>query len=36
MKLNRTGDWLRGQTEHCLMATRGKPIVQLSNQTEAG
>jgi N6-adenosine-specific RNA methylase IME4 len=27
------GDWLRGQTEHCLLATRGKPIVQLTNQT---
>jgi N6-adenosine-specific RNA methylase IME4 len=27
------GDWLRGQTEHCLMAARGKPTVQLSNQT---
>jgi N6-adenosine-specific RNA methylase IME4 len=21
-----TGDWLRGQTEHCLFAVRGKPI----------
>ena len=21
-----TGEWLRGQTEHCLLATRGKPI----------
>ena len=28
-----TGDWLRGQTEHCLMAVRGKPIVELTNQT---
>src|SRR5512132_2301430 len=28
-----TGDWLRGQTEHCLLAVRGKPVVQLSNQT---
>jgi N6-adenosine-specific RNA methylase IME4 len=27
------GDWLRGQTEHCLMAVRGKPIVHLTNQT---
>jgi ParB/RepB/Spo0J family partition protein len=27
------GDWLRGQTEHCLMAVRGKPVVQLTNQT---
>lgn len=26
------GDWLRGQTEHCLMV-RGHPIVALSNQT---
>jgi N6-adenosine-specific RNA methylase IME4 len=28
-----TGDWLRGQTEHCLLAVRGKPTMQLSNQT---
>jgi N6-adenosine-specific RNA methylase IME4/ParB-like chromosome segregation protein Spo0J len=28
-----TGDWLRGQTEHCLMCIRGKPIVTLTNQT---
>lgn len=28
-----TGDWLRGQTEHCLMAVRGNPIVTLTNQT---
>jgi N6-adenosine-specific RNA methylase IME4 len=27
------GDWLRGQTEHCLMATRGKPTVTLSAQS---
>jgi N6-adenosine-specific RNA methylase IME4 len=27
------GDWLRGQTEHCLMATRGRPTVELTNQT---
>jgi N6-adenosine-specific RNA methylase IME4 len=27
------GDWLRGQTEHCLMCVRGKPIVELTNQT---
>lgn len=27
------GDWLRGQTEHCILAVRGKPIVQLTNQT---
>jgi N6-adenosine-specific RNA methylase IME4 len=28
-----TGDWLRGQTEHCLMAVRGHPIVTLTNQS---
>lgn len=28
-----TGDWLRGQTEHCLMCVRGKPVVLLTNQT---
>jgi N6-adenosine-specific RNA methylase IME4 len=28
-----TGDWLRGKTEHCIMAVRGKPIVQLTNET---
>lgn len=28
-----TGDWLRGQTEHCLMAVRGKPVVNLTNQS---
>lgn len=28
-----TGDWLRGQTEHCILATRGKPTVDLTNQT---
>jgi N6-adenosine-specific RNA methylase IME4 len=28
-----TGDWLRGQTEHCLMAVRGRPVAQLTNQT---
>jgi N6-adenosine-specific RNA methylase IME4 len=27
------GDWLRGQTEHCILAVRGKPTVTLSNQT---
>lgn len=27
------GDWLRGQTEHCLLAVKGKPVVRLSNQT---
>jgi len=30
-----TGDWLRGQTEHCLFAVRGKPTVHLVNQTTA-
>jgi N6-adenosine-specific RNA methylase IME4 len=29
------GDWLRGQSEHCLMAVRGSPVVTLSNQTTA-
>jgi N6-adenosine-specific RNA methylase IME4 len=28
-----TGDWLRGQSEHCIMAVRGKPTVVLTNQT---
>ena len=27
------GDWLRGQTEHCLLCTRGEPIVTLTNQS---
>jgi N6-adenosine-specific RNA methylase IME4 len=27
------GDWLRGQTEHCLLAVRGNPAVRLTNQT---
>jgi ParB/RepB/Spo0J family partition protein len=27
------GDWLRGQTEHCILATRGNPTVILTNQT---
>jgi N6-adenosine-specific RNA methylase IME4 len=27
------GDWLRGQTEHAILATRGKPTVTLTNQT---
>jgi N6-adenosine-specific RNA methylase IME4 len=26
------GDWLRGQTEHCLLTVRGKPTVVLTNQ----
>jgi N6-adenosine-specific RNA methylase IME4 len=28
-----TGDWLRGQTEHAIMAVRGHPVVTLTNQT---
>jgi N6-adenosine-specific RNA methylase IME4 len=28
-----TGDWLRGQTEHCIMAVRGKPVIELTNQS---
>jgi N6-adenosine-specific RNA methylase IME4 len=28
-----TGDWLRGKTEHCILAVRGKPVVNLTNQT---
>jgi len=28
-----TGDWLRGQTEHCLMAVRGHSVVTLTNQS---
>jgi N6-adenosine-specific RNA methylase IME4 len=28
-----TGDWLRGQTEHCLMCIRGKPVTTLTNQS---
>ncbi len=27
------GDWLRGQTEHCLMGIKGKPLIRLTNQT---
>jgi N6-adenosine-specific RNA methylase IME4/ParB-like chromosome segregation protein Spo0J len=30
-----TGDWLRGRTEHCLMAVRGRPAVTLTNQATA-
>jgi N6-adenosine-specific RNA methylase IME4 len=29
------GNWLRGQTEHCVMAVRGCPTVQITNQTTA-
>jgi N6-adenosine-specific RNA methylase IME4 len=28
-----TGDWLFGQTEHCILAVRGKPTITLTNQT---
>lgn len=28
-----TGDWLRGQSEHCILAVRGAPFVTLTNQT---
>ncbi len=27
------GDWLRGATEHCILAVKGKPVVTLTNQT---
>ena len=27
------GAWLRNQTEHCLMATKGKPLMNLTNQS---
>jgi N6-adenosine-specific RNA methylase IME4 len=27
------GDWLRGKTEHCILAIKGKPIKYLTNQT---
>ena len=27
------GDWLRGQTEHCILAIKGHPIVTLTNQS---
>lgn len=29
------GDWLRGKTEHCILAVRGRPLVTLTNQTTA-
>jgi N6-adenosine-specific RNA methylase IME4 len=28
-----TGDWLRSQTEHCIMAVRGNPAVTLTNES---
>jgi N6-adenosine-specific RNA methylase IME4 len=27
------GDWLRGQTEHCILAVQGNPIVTLTNES---
>jgi len=27
------GDWLRGQTEHCIMAIKGRPTVRLTNES---
>jgi len=27
------GDWLRGQTEHSIMAVRGKPVINLTSQS---
>jgi N6-adenosine-specific RNA methylase IME4 len=30
-----TGDWLRGQTEHCFVAARGKPIFDAPSQGNA-
>jgi N6-adenosine-specific RNA methylase IME4 len=27
------GEWLRGQTEHCILAVRGRPVITLTNQT---
>jgi N6-adenosine-specific RNA methylase IME4 len=29
------GNWLRGQTEHCILAVRGNPAITLTNQTTA-
>jgi N6-adenosine-specific RNA methylase IME4/ParB-like chromosome segregation protein Spo0J len=29
------GNWLRGQTEHCILAVRGRPIVRLKSQSTA-
>ena len=30
-----TGEWLRGQTEHCLLGARGKPVFLHGNHTTA-
>jgi N6-adenosine-specific RNA methylase IME4 len=32
-KILGTGDWLRGQTEHCLLCIRGKPTILLKGQS---
>jgi len=29
------GTWLRGITEHCILATKGSPKINLTNQTTA-
>jgi len=29
------GNWLRGQTEHCILASRGNPLVTLTDQSTA-
>jgi len=29
------GEWLRGQTEHCLLGIKGKPVIKLTNQSTA-
>jgi N6-adenosine-specific RNA methylase IME4 len=28
-----TGEWLRGRSEHCLLAVRGKPVFVQTNET---
>ena len=28
-----TGYWLRGRTEHCIMAVKGHPVINLTNQS---
>jgi N6-adenosine-specific RNA methylase IME4 len=30
-----TGEWLRGQTEHCVLAARGKPVFLHGNHSTA-
>ncbi len=29
------GSWLRGKTEHCILAIKGNPVIKLTNQTTA-